>query len=97
MRLDGEENVSALQQFKILMKKPETSLIRTTITGYDSTSGNLVHIFKYYTMDKLLYGGKFSDVYTWEGVKRSQPDWTNFNKILSITPTEQQYIDELLR
>jgi uncharacterized metal-binding protein len=97
MRLDGEDNVSALQQFKILMKKPETSLIRTTITGYDSTSGNLVHIFKYYTMDKLLFGGKFSDVYIWEGVERSQPDWTNFNKILSITSTEQQYIDELLR
>jgi len=96
MRLDGEENAPALQQLKILMKKPESSLIRTTVTGYDSNSGNLVHIFKYYTMDKLLFGGKFSDVYTWEGVNRSQPDWTNFNKVLSLTAAEQQSINELI-
>jgi hypothetical protein len=97
MRLDGEENASALQQVKTLLKNPETSLIRTTVTGYDSNSGSLVHIFKYYTMDKLLYGGKFSDVFVWEGVNRSQSDWTNFNKVLSLSKTEQQCIDDLLR
>jgi hypothetical protein len=97
MRLDGEENTAALQQIKTLMTMPERSLIRTTVTGYDSNSGILVHIFKYYTMDKLLYGGKFSDVYTWEGVSRSKPDWTNFNKVVSLTPSEQKLIDNLLR
>jgi len=97
LRLDGEENESALQQVKALMINPETSLIRTTVTGYDSNSGVLVHIFKYYTMDKLLYGGIFSDVYNWEGVKRTKPDWTNFNKIISLTKSEQQVIDTLLQ
>jgi hypothetical protein len=97
MRLDGEENAPALQQIKTLMTMPERSLIRTTVTGYDSNSGILVHIFKYYTMDKLLYGGKFSDVYNWEGVKRSNPDWTNFNKVVSLTASEQKIIDDLLR
>jgi len=97
VRLDGEENVAVLQQFKSLMINPETSLIRTTVTGYDSNSGILVHIFKYYTMEKLLYGGVFSDVYTWEGVKRTKPDWTNFNKIISLTADEQQVIDDLLK
>jgi len=97
LRLDGEENAIALQQMKTLMINPETSLIRTTVTGYDSNSGVLVHIFKYYTMDKLLYGGIFSDVYNWEGVKRSKPDWTNFNKVVSLSRDDQELIDTLLR
>jgi len=97
IRLDGDENSSALQQLKILLINPDTSLIRTTVTGYDSGSGNMVHVFKYYTMDKLIYGGKFSDVYTWEGVKRTEPDWTNFNKVVSLTATEKQLIDNLFQ
>jgi hypothetical protein len=47
-------------------------------------------------MDKLIFGGKFSDVYVWEGVKRTEPDWTNFNKVISLTADEQQLIDNLL-
>jgi Ion channel len=97
IRLDGEENSQALQQLKSLIANPETSVIRTTVSGYDSNSGSMVHVFKYYTMDKLKYGGKFSDVYTWEGVKRTRPDWTNFNKVVHLTPSEQQLIDNLLR
>jgi hypothetical protein len=96
IRLDGEENISALQQFKTLMTNPGTSLIRTTVAGFDSNSGNLVHVFKYYTMDKLIYGGKFADVFTWEGVKRTNPNWTNFNKVISLTKTDQHSIDSLL-
>jgi Ion channel len=97
IRLDGEENTSTLEQLKILMTNPGTSLIRTTVVGYDSNSGNLVHVFKYYTMDKLVYGGKFEDVFIWEGIKRTKPDWTNFNKVVSLTMTERQSIDILLR
>jgi hypothetical protein len=97
IRLDGDENTSVLQQLKTLITNPETSLIRTTVIGFDSNSGNMVHVFKYYTMDKLIYGGKFSDVYTWEGVKQTNPDWTNFNKVVDLTTTEQQYIDTLLQ
>jgi hypothetical protein len=48
-------------------------------------------------MDKLIYGGKFSDVYTWEGVERTQPNWANFNKVVSLTMTDQQFIDILLQ
>ncbi len=97
IRLDGDENTSVLQQLKTLITNPETSLIRTTVIGFDSSSGNMVHVFKYYTMDKLIYGAKFSDVYTWEGVKQTNPDWANFNKVVSLTATEQQYIDTLLQ
>jgi hypothetical protein len=97
IRLDGEENAAALQQLKILMKNPGTSLIRTTVVGYDSNSGNLVHVFKYYTMDKLVYGGKFEDVFVWEGIKRTKPDWTNFNRVISLTKTESQSIETLLQ
>lgn len=97
IRLDGDENTSALQQLKTLIANPDSSLIRTTVSGYDSNSGNMVHVFKHYTMDKLLYGGKFSDVYVWEGVKRTKPDWTNFNKVVRLTESEQQLIDNLLQ
>jgi hypothetical protein len=96
IRLDGDENISALQQFKILIANPDTSLIRTTVSGYDSNSGNLVHIFKYYTMHKLMFGGKFSDVYQWEGVRRTEPDWTHFNKVIPLPVAERQRIDALL-
>jgi hypothetical protein len=96
IRLDGDENASSLEQVKSLISNPNASLIRTTVSGYDSKSGNLVHVFKYYTMDKLIYGGKFSDVYGWEGVKRTEPDWTHFNKVLPISTTEKQIIDNLL-
>jgi hypothetical protein len=97
IRLDGEENTSALQQVKTLLANPGTSLIRTTVAGYDSGSGNLVHVFKYYTMDKLIYGGKFSDVYIWEGVKRTNLNWANFNKVESLTMSDQLLIDTLLK
>jgi hypothetical protein len=96
IRIDGEENNIALQQLKTLLANPDTSLIRTTVSGFDSGSGSLVHIFKYYTMDKLIYGGKFSDVYTWEGVERTNPNWANFNKVISLTSTEQKIIADLL-
>ena len=96
IRLDGDENKSTLQQVKTLIANPDTSLIRTTVSGYDSNAGNLVHVFKYYTMDNLIYGGLFSDVYTWEGVKRTVPDWTHFNKVIPLKASDQQIIDNLL-
>jgi hypothetical protein len=96
IRLDGDENASVLQQLKLLIANPQSSMIRTTVSGYDSNSGNLVHVFKYYTMDKLIYGGIFADVYKWEGVKRTEPDWTHFNKIVPLTAAERQTIDNLL-
>ena len=96
IRLDGDENSPALQQFKTLIANPDTSLIRTTVSGYDSNTGNLVHVFKYYTMDKLIYGGIFTDVYRWEGVIRTEPDWTHFNKVIPLSVTERQIIDNLL-
>ena len=96
IRLDGDTNAPTLQQLKTLIGNPDTSLIRTIVSGYDSNSGNLVHVFKYYTMDKLIYGGKFSDVYKWEGVKPTEPDWTHFNKVVPLTAAERQIIDNLL-
>lgn len=96
IRLDGDENRSSREHLKTMISNPHASMIRTTISGYDSDSGNLVHLFKYYTMDKLIYGGKFSDVYRWEGVKRTEPDWTHFNKVTPLTTDEQQVIDDLL-
>lgn len=96
IRLDGEDNVQALQQFKSLLSNPDNALIRVTVIGYDSNSGNMVHVFKYYTMDKLLYGGKFLDVFKWKGMERTDLEWANFNKVMELTETEQKLIDNLL-
>jgi hypothetical protein len=96
IRLDGDENILALQQLKSLMTNPLTSLIRVTVVGYDSQTGNLVHLFKHYTMDKLMYGGIFLDVYKWEGLKRTNPDWSNFNKVERLTDDERQKVESLL-
>ena len=97
IRLDGDENILTLQHLRSLMMNPHTSLIRVTVVGFDSKTGNLVHLFKYYTMEKLMYGGLFLDVYNWEGLKRTSPDWSNFNKVESLTDAERQRIVSLLQ
>jgi hypothetical protein len=96
IRLDGEENAPALQQLKLILSNPEIGLIRVTVVGYDSSSGNMVHVFQYYTMDKLMYGGKFLDVFMWHGIERTDPNWANFNKVHALSETEQKLIDDLL-
>ena len=97
IRLDGDENILLLQQVRSLMMNPLTSLIRVTVVGYDSKTGNLVHLFKHYAMDKLLYGGIFLDVYKWEGLKRTNPDWSNFNKVERLTDDERRRVESLLK
>ncbi len=97
IRLDGEDNTLALQQFKVLLSNPDIALIRVTVIGYDSNSGNMVHVFKYYTMDRLTYGGKFLDVFKWNGMERTDLEWANFNKVMALSETEQKFIDDLLK
>lgn len=97
IRLDGDEHIMALQQLRSLMMNHDTSLIRVTVVGFDSKTGNLVHLFKYYTMDKLMYGGLFLDVYTWEGLKSTSPDWSNFNKVESLSENDRRKIDNLMQ
>lgn len=97
IRLDGQDNIESLKHFKSLIKNHTTSIIRVTAIGVDSDSGNMVHVFKYYEMNKLMYGGGFSDVYEWQGVKRTKPNWNNLNSIEPITAEEQQKIEELIR
>jgi hypothetical protein len=96
IRLDGEENALALQQLKLLFSQPEIGLLRVTVIGYDGSSGNMVHVFKYYTLDKLLFGGKFLDVFTWQGIDRIDLNWANFNKVIPLTVDEQKLIDDLI-
>ncbi|MBK6498363.1 MAG: two pore domain potassium channel family protein [Saprospiraceae bacterium] len=96
IRLDDPNYPLALQHLKTLLINPDTSMLRVTVIGVDSDSGNLVHVYKYYRMSNLFYGGGFSDVYLWEGVKRTQPNWANFNSVEPITTAEQTIIDNLL-
>jgi hypothetical protein len=97
IRLDGDDNTQALQQLKVMLKNPSSGLIRVTVVGYDSNSGNMVHVFKIYTMDKLMYGGRFQDVFVWNGVERTEPNWGNFNKVLPLTEAEQNLVNDLIK
>jgi len=72
------------------------SPLNPLIKKWDLLPDKSSEIRKCCTMDKLIFGGKFSDVYKWEGVKRTEPDWTNFNKIVPLTAAERQIIDNLL-
>ena len=96
IRLDGPNSSEALTHLKSLLANPSTSLIRVTAIGIDSVTGNTVHVFKHYEMDKMLYGGSFSDVYHWEGIQRTIPNWSKFNSIKPITTAEKKKIDDLI-
>ncbi|MBL0336738.1 MAG: hypothetical protein IPP73_15870 [Chitinophagaceae bacterium] len=96
IRLDTPEDTVALQHLRTLLGNPETTMIRVTVVGVDSDSGNLVHVYKYYRMSALVYGAGFSNVYQWEGVKRSKPNWSNFNRVDSATSQEQNIVNTLL-
>lgn len=96
IRLDGPNDSQTLILLKSLLANPNTSIIRVTAIGIDSVTGNTVHVFKHYEMNKLQYGGSFTDVYHWQGIQRTTPNWSKFNSIKPLTPPEKQKIDELL-
>jgi len=97
IRLDGQDNAEALKQFKTLMANQASSIIRVTAIGIDSETGNMAHVYKYYEMNKLVYGGHFVDVYHWHGVRRLKPNWNNLNSIEPLTCEEKKKIDELIK
>jgi len=96
IRLDRPEDNQTLALLKSLLANPAHSIIRVTAIGIDSVTGNTVHVFKHYDMNKLQYGGSFTDVYHWEGIQRTLPNWSKFNSIKPLTISEKQKIDKLL-
>lgn len=94
--LDDPENQIPLQHLKTVLAYPENCLIRVTFSGQDASSGNLVHLFKYYKVQDIRRGGSFKDVYRWEGVERRILNWDNFNNTTDITESQNQEIDKLL-
>jgi len=96
LRLDDVENPLPLQHLRTVLTNPENCLIRITFSGQDASSGNLVHLFKYYKAQDIRRGGSFLDVYRWHGVERFIINWNNFNKTLAINEQQNAEIDRLL-
>lgn len=96
LRLDDAENRIPLQHLKTVLANPDTCMIRITFSGQDATSGNLVHLFQYYKVRDLKRGGKFLDVYSWQGVQRIMINWHHFNRTEPIADELNDEIDKLL-
>ena len=96
LRLDDPENPLPLQHLKTIFAYPENCLIRIKFSGQDATTGNSIHLFKYYKPQDIRRGGSFLDVYTWEGVERKIINWNNFNKTIEISEEQNLEIDRLL-
>jgi len=96
LRLDDPENPSPLQHLKTIFAFPENCLIRVAFSGQDASSGNLVHVFRYYKAQDIRRGGSFLDVYRWQGMERIILNWNNFNKTMEISEDQNNEIDRLL-
>jgi hypothetical protein len=96
LRLDEQEHPGALENFKTVLANPEKCLMRITFSGHDSGTGNLVHLYQYYTTGNLLRGGSFKDVYQWKGIERVIINWDNFDRTDDITSEQHHEIDKLL-
>jgi inward rectifier potassium channel len=97
LRLDDPENTLPLQNLKTVLSDPENCLIRITFSGQDASTGNLVHLFRYYKVQDIRRGGSFVDVYRWQGVERIIINWNNFNKTLDISEVQNNEIERLLQ
>lgn len=96
LRLDDPENISAIQQLRTVMANPENCLVRITFSGQDASSGNLVHLFRYYKVQDIRRGGSFLDVYRWEGVERIIINWNNFNRTAEMSEQQHLEIEKLI-
>lgn len=96
LKMDDAENSQSLQQFKEVLNNPTNSAIRITFKGHDSRSGNMVHLFKIYTVHDFKKGGKFLDIYTWNGITRNVNSWHNFNKTEPLNQEQEKQIEALL-
>jgi inward rectifier potassium channel len=96
LRLDDPENPAPLQHLRTVLEDPEHCLIRITFSGQDASTGNLVHLFKYYKAQDVRRGGSFLDVYRWQGVERYIVNWNNFNRTMEMSAEQNQEIDRLL-
>ena len=96
IRLDDAQNTQALSYLNTMLEDAKNSLIRVTVIGVDSDSGNTVHVYKYYQMDKLLTGGTFKDVFSWVDLERTDPDWDNFNQVSDMNPKDKDILCSLV-
>jgi len=96
IRLTNTENPEFLKSLKTFFHNPSNSMIRILVMGIDIETGESVAVSKYYKVDDVKFGGKYLDLYSWNGLKRTNPIWQNLNKTTEISQEQVNEINALL-
>lgn len=90
-QLNKTENKYLLEALKFVLSKKEKAFVRVSFSANDSETGQPIYFYKDYATDDIKFGAGYLNVVTYNGINKSKPNWSNFNKI--ELPTEKQKIE----
>ena len=96
IKLNNNANNDFLTAFRKFYNSPENSMIRILIMGTDIESGEVVAASKYYKVPNIKIGGRYLDIYHWNKLQTTKPNWSNLNKTRELTPTEKNKVLKLI-
>ena len=94
LNLNKPENFELGNALKSLYHNPDNIMIRILINGSDINSCERVGLFKDYKYKDIIIAKEFMPIYNWQGLQRTKPNWSNFNKIVDLT---QEQIEKVMR
>jgi hypothetical protein len=94
--LNESDSPDFLQGLRFLMTKKETSFVRVSFFGNDMETARSIHLFKDYKVSDLKYGLRYHHLYSFDGISRTESDWSKFNKIDPVTEKEKIIINNFL-
>jgi Ion channel len=97
IKLNNNADDEFLNAFRKFYTSPEKSMIRVLVMGTDIESGELVATSKYYKVENVKIGGRYIDIYHWNNLQTTKPNWTNLNKTKELTKNEQNIVLNLLQ
>lgn len=97
IKLNNNANDEFLKAFRNFYNSPEKSMIRILVMGTDIESGELVATSKYYKYENIKIGGRYLDIYHWNNLQTTKPNWTNLNKTGTLTNEEQNLVINLIK
>lgn len=97
INLSSKTNSEFLEAFRGFYNNPDNSLVRILIIGSDIETGEVVSTSKYYKVKDVVFGGRFIDIYHWESLARTKPNWDNLNKTQELTQEQKDKITKYLK
>lgn len=94
--LNDSDNIDFSNGLRFLMAKKDISFVRVSFFGHDMETTRPVHLFKDYKVGDFKYGTRYHNVYSFEGIRRTEPDWSKFNKIDPVDEKESASINKFL-